>query len=178
MIEPILERNNDDREDIKKLETTLTNYDQRLDEVEFLLNRSENKTTKYDMLHDHIVAVESSLKLFTNENSHNVGELKISLDSLSNQMEFLSSQSKSNAELIKKIQDDQFNTREQVIGLKNEFLGIANSYWQELIETIRELEAKTLEIKDWAVQAIRMSKENTTNIESIFRSISSIGDMS
>jgi len=78
------------------------------------------------MLHDHIVAVESSLKLF-NENSHNVGELKISLDSLSNQMEFLSSQSKSNAELIKKIQDDQFNTREQVIGLKNEFLGIANS---------------------------------------------------
>jgi len=79
------------------------------------------------MLHDHIVAVESSLKLFTNENSHNVGELKISLDSLSNQMEFLSSQSKSNAELIKKIQDDQFNTREQVIGLKNEFLGIANS---------------------------------------------------
>jgi len=47
-----------------------------------------------------------------------------------------------------------------------------------LIETIRELEAKTLEIKDWAEQAIRMSKENTTNIESIFRSISSIGDMS
>lgn len=40
------------------------------------------------------------------------------------------------------------------------------------------MEAKTLEIKDWAEQAIRMSKENTTNIESIFRSISSIGDMS
>jgi len=180
MIEPILKRNNDDHEDIKKLETTLNNYDRRLNDVEFLLNRSENKSTKYDMLHDHIVAVESSLKLYTNENTHNVCELKISLDNLSNRMEFLSSQSKTNVELIKKIKDDQSNTTEHFISLKNEFLPlkIANSKWKDLIRIIRVIKAKTLEIKDYSVQAIRMSKENTTDIESINRSISSIGDTS
>jgi len=119
------------------------------------------------MLHEHILSVETSLKLFTNDNKHNVGELHASLESIHSQLEYLHGNTKSNYEQIRTVQEDHYQTKEKVIGLKSDFLDIINTNWKQLMDKIKKLEDKSNDLKLVSENSQRISVENSTHIESI-----------
>jgi predicted RNase H-like nuclease (RuvC/YqgF family) len=75
ILEPTIKRQEDDREEINNLKKMIENFEKRIDDLDYLVNRANFKTSKYDELKRQINAMESTISIKHNETQHKMNEM-------------------------------------------------------------------------------------------------------
>eukprot|EP00801_Mesodinium_rubrum_P001655 Mrub_01655.p1 GENE.Mrub_01655~~Mrub_01655.p1 ORF type:complete len:666 (+),score=168.69 Mrub_01655:134-1999(+) len=145
----------------------IENFKKRIDDLDYLVNRANFKTSKYDELKRQINAMESTISIKHNETHQKMNEMNQQITYCDQNIKSLYETSAGQSKSIQKLEGDNVQVNTSILNTKTELLQAINEQWKKTLNLNEKVEQKLHEIKEVTDESMQQSQSNTNRINVI-----------
>lgn len=167
VLEPFLKRQEDDREQIILLKKAEDKINIKLDELDFIVNKSNQKSNKYDDIKQQLLGIESNFALRHNEIYQKLNGVNSFVASSVKNIENIYDITKEHDSNLNKLENEIEHFRVNILDTKTYFSDQITMQSEKNIKLIDKINKTMIEIKKNADESVSQSQLNTNRINVI-----------
>lgn len=145
----------------------IENFKKRIDDLDYLVNRANFKTSKYDELKRQINAMESTISIKHNETHQKMNEMNQQITYCDQNIKSLYETTASQGKNIQKMETDIVDTGASILQTKTDLKEEINNQWKKTLTLDEKAQQKLHEIKEVTDESMQQSQSNTNRINVI-----------